>query len=442
MSKRTHNSTSRLTNKDTSSKRVRFNQISVSQNIITTNLGDDQDEVEFNHEDSLEPAKVRRGAVKLEGYGSDETDTSEDDGGARFQRRKGLSGKKKDVEEDMFASDDDDPGEKSLDGKHTKKGKSKTRYLGMEDIHGQEFGSFDYDSESSETPLEAFNMKAEMEEGKFDEAGNYIRNKKDPNEFHDNWLQGVSRDDIKKARIAQEKQEKEKKLKEAQQHAEEPMDRVSIWKELLTIMQPGENILEALQRLGGGSASKSKDKRGKRVYKKKIVKQSENQDQVIITIISDEEDPQESQRKRVIERLTELSDRLLSLSSGQLNVYEDTWEQILRNLKKERAVSDDWMPAFSISQTESGLGVDNVNPTLEEPLNTTLSPEASMQPILQWEYKWTSGSSEEVYGPFSGADMKAWTDEGYFTQGILVREFGSGNDFISANNVNFFNITI
>ncbi|CAG8685224.1 12603_t:CDS:1, partial [Ambispora leptoticha] len=213
MSKRTQASTSRSKNnkktEDTTSKRVRFNQ-----SVLVTETGNNNevDQEEFNFEDSLELPKSRRGAVKLEGYGSDETDTSEDDVDARFERRKGLDKGKAKNEDDMFASDDETF---EVDAKK-RSNRSKIKYLEMDQIQGQDFGSFDIDSDSEEIRIEAFNMKAEMEEGKFDDAGNYIPNKKDPNEFHDNWLQGVSRDDIKKARIAHEKQQRVIKLKEAE----------------------------------------------------------------------------------------------------------------------------------------------------------------------------------------------------------------------------------
>ena len=50
---------------------------------------------------------------------------------------------------------------------------------------------------AEEEGIEAFNLDAEMEEGHFDEAGNYIR-KRDENRDKDNWLQGFSESDIQK----------------------------------------------------------------------------------------------------------------------------------------------------------------------------------------------------------------------------------------------------
>ncbi len=41
--------------------------------------------------------------------------------------------------------------------------------------------------------VDAFNMKAEQEEGRFDEAGNFVRKATDPDAKHDSWLEGVSK---------------------------------------------------------------------------------------------------------------------------------------------------------------------------------------------------------------------------------------------------------
>ncbi|CAG8514943.1 12958_t:CDS:1 [Racocetra persica] len=326
----------------TTSKRVRF----TDENSVTNQ--EVEGDFEFDHGDFLESAKKRRGAVKLEGYASDETDTSDDDGTERFNRRSGGEGSKgKATEEDledMFA--EEDPSSTSKQKVSYSSDKKKIRYLDSDEIVGQDYSSKDmFDDDSGEPVIEAFNMKAELEEGKFDEAGNYIRNKKDPEAFHDNWLQGISRKDIEKARIAHEKQEKERLLKEAQEASNDPMDRVSIWKELLTIMKCGETLLDTFQRLGGGTGAKSKNKRTSRQYSKKpkgksmeISEPPQPPEQKELSA----EEIQEQDRKKCIERLTDLSDKMMAL--GHFDVYSDTWEQIWSNLKKEGAVSDDWNP--------------------------------------------------------------------------------------------------
>lgn len=408
-----------------SSKRVRFY---TSNDSTVDSAANEEGEYEFDHEDSLEKAKTRRGAVKLQGYASDETDTSDDDGAALFNRRKENIA---DDDDDMFADDDISKQENSKD----LDGKKKVRYLELDEIEGQEYTSKDaYDEESGETLIEAFNMKAEMEEGRFDEAGNYVRNKKDPNAFHDNWLQGVSRKDIEKAKRAHEKQEQERKLKEAEEASKGPLDRISIWKELLTIMKRGETLLDALQRLGGKLNNKGKNKRGQKQYKRKSGKTDEANEMIIDKELTSEEII-EQECKKQIERLTDLSDKMMAL--GHFNVYDDTWEQILRNLKREGIVPEDWMPSNIEENAE-----DNRNNTLNVSYNEVSSnvPTNLSTQQLYWEYKWTDSSganSNEIHGPFSGEDMKAWNDQGFFAQGILVRRANTEDEFVSSNGIDF-----
>ncbi|CAJ0925926.1 5673_t:CDS:2 [Entrophospora sp. SA101] len=318
-----------------------------------------EEDFEFDHEGSLEQAKRRRGAVKLEGYGSDETDTSEDDAGLKLynRRKKDKSKDNREEEEDMFAEevqveDIVNLSKKNKEEKYEVENKKNFRYLDSNEILGQDFSSKDaYDEESGEPMIEAFNMKAELEEGKFDESGNYVRNKKDPNAFHDKWLEGISMRDIERARKAQEKKDKERKLKEAEQQSQIPIDRISISKEILTIMRKGETLVVALQRLGGGrSKNKSKKiKPAQREYKRK----AGNKMQVDEPILEKEPTPEElkqQENKKQIERLTALSDKMMEL--GHFNIYEDTWEQILRNLKAEGAVAEDWMPVSAYEEKE------------------------------------------------------------------------------------------
>jgi len=50
-------------------------------------------------------------------------------------------------------------------------------------------------------------MRSEMEEGRFDSAGNFIRNTVDMDAVHDTWLEGVSRKEMKWAKEAHEKRQ-------------------------------------------------------------------------------------------------------------------------------------------------------------------------------------------------------------------------------------------
>src|SRR6185369_2561581 len=93
-----------------------------------------------------------------------------------------------------------------------------------------------------------------------------------------------------RARKARERKEEERKLKEAEQESQIPVDYVSISKEILTILRKGETLVEALQRLGGRkSKNKTKNKPGKREYKRK----AGNKMQVDEPIVEKEPTPEE-----------------------------------------------------------------------------------------------------------------------------------------------------
>ncbi|CAG8774520.1 3422_t:CDS:1, partial [Acaulospora colombiana] len=206
----------------------------------------------------------------------------------------------------------------------------------------------------------------------------------------------VSRGDIEKARIAHERQERERRIKEAQKDSNDYMDRVTMFKELLTIMKRGETLLDALKRLGSNAGSKTNNKRGPKQYGKKQKDENPKSPLPEERELTHEE-KLEQNRVKSIERLTDLS----VMATGYVDIYEDTWEQILRNLKREGAVPEDWMPPGTDED------VPNENPPeSQDKLDVTIS----LPSFTQWEYRWMdkSGNAGEIYGPFSGEDMKAW----------------------------------
>ena len=97
--------------------------------------------------------------------------------------------------------------------------------------------------------VDAFNMKAEQEEGRFDAAGNFVRKAADPDAVHDSWLEGVSKKDMKKAAEAHEKREAERRQKRLEDDAMLTSD---ILRTLILRLEKGESVLEALARLGKG----------------------------------------------------------------------------------------------------------------------------------------------------------------------------------------------
>jgi CD2 antigen cytoplasmic tail-binding protein 2 len=204
------------------------------------------------------PSASRKGRVKTEGYESD----SSDDGEGVVPSRKPNAVDEDNPDDDMFALGSEEKQEEI----HSKK--KKKDYLRLGDIEGQEFNSgSDVDSEDDEPEdeddaerrkkagmgfeLSSFNMRDEMEEGKFTEDGNYVRSF-DPHSVHDRWMEGLDEKEIKMARRRKKQQEKEQKekMQAEEKELEESGGKGALEKELLELLKKGETVLEALQRLG------------------------------------------------------------------------------------------------------------------------------------------------------------------------------------------------
>lgn len=236
-----------------STKKTRF----VDPSEDPTNFAEQVDE-------ALE-TKSRKGRVKNEGYDSDSSDDGE--GVVNSRKKKGDE----DEEDDMFAMDDKD--------KDDTQKKKRQEYLRLGDIEGQEFTGTNSGSESDDDEpvdeddaerrkkagmgfeLSSFNMREEMEEGKFTDDGNYVRSV-DAHAQHDRWMEGVDDRAMKQARRhkrQQDKEQREKMLAEEREIAEAG-GMPAMEKEILQYLKKGETILEALQRLGV-LAKKEKQKR-------------------------------------------------------------------------------------------------------------------------------------------------------------------------------------
>ena len=212
-------------------------------------------------------AKSKRQVKDQDGYGSD---SSNDDEGVVPSRRTGAIDDDEDV--DMFADDvEDDKGT----GKGKGKGKVEDKeFMDLEQIEGQEFdrrrvGTED-DSDSEEETDERkfrkkvkeadlgfevtpFNMKAEMDEGRFTADGeSYMANERDPGEKHDMWLDDVDKEEIRKAKRAHREREKaEREKEEREDGVGRGKERENeLMREAVGLMQRGETVLETLQRLG------------------------------------------------------------------------------------------------------------------------------------------------------------------------------------------------
>ncbi|KYK55759.1 Lin1 family protein [Drechmeria coniospora] len=237
--------------------------------------------------------------------------------------------------------------------------------------------------------VEAFNLREEMEEGQFDQAGNFVRKAGDPDAVHDSWLQGLSKKDLKKAAEAHRRREGEAR----KQRLEEDDVLVS---DLLTMLilqlERVETPLEALARLGKKQTKAKKIPMWKR---KKMSKAAED-----IEVDADAVGDAEQVRiKESINAITDAADKLLSRDFD--DVYEQERELLIRAFQRE--TGEDWL------EPEAKRGDD------DQTGNETADGSKT------WEFRWTDGRDGATQGPFDEAMMKAWQDAGYFGQGVEFR---------------------
>lgn len=135
--------------------------------------------------------------------------------------------------------------------------------------------------------MESFNLKQDLEEGKFDQEGNFVKNAQDEKEHQDLWLDGVSKKDIAAAKRAQQSRKESAAAKPI-------ISKVELLQQLSEVLQSGESSLAALARLGKERKKLNGDE------KKAMVQQ--------------------------IEQLTEYCDALLSRDMS--NIYDMTREEV------------------------------------------------------------------------------------------------------------------
>ncbi|KAI1425623.1 hypothetical protein F5Y12DRAFT_363351 [Xylaria sp. FL1777] len=430
-------------NAEPDSKKVKFDVRNPSA--LAPDAAEDEDEtpdvfLEADADVIRGSAATKRGAVNIDGYDSDSD--REELGTLRMSKAK-ASAKKQDADEDMddmFAADDNDKADArddddTVDEKTGKKSKE-VRFMSTGDIQGQDEASksgghirINEEEESSDDDdeaialaiqeedvdeevgaggrkkhapkIEAFNLKQEGEEGRFDEAGNFVRKAVDPDAVHDRWLDGLSKKDMRRAAEAHEKREAEQRQRRREEDSALTSD---LLKSLVTYLERGETALEALARLGR-SQNKSKSK-VKKVPKWKQKKQAQKSDSMDVDEDKDKEkekekeaeDPEQVRIKEAINAITDAADKLLG--RDRPDIYDRERERLIREYVRE--TDEEW-----------------VEPVREP-------AKASNGAAKMWEYRWIDGrgGGDAKQGPFDGNMMKAWQDAGYFGEGVEFREVG------------------
>ncbi|KAJ1662993.1 hypothetical protein IW140_004720 [Coemansia sp. RSA 1813] len=343
--------------------------------------GDDNDD---GLEADISSSRQRNRRINMDGYGSDASDQDEvvnmsdysDDAEDQGVEEKAGNSDQQHVNEgndDMFSDEQDNSPLARANGNADNKRK---RYLGLDDIEGQEMSSTsrvdmaqdsfglsegsdhkgkqpayatgdglaDRDSDEDSdiegkgvTKIEAFNMRDDLEQGQFDAHGNFVWNKKDPNDYQDSWLDGVSVKAIKKARDSKVRQNQDQTVQESSLLRRwDTISNDDIIVAIINRLHSRETILSALARIGGPK-KKSKNKWSKKAKAKKIG---------TAYSIDSEESEKERQRKKDIDELTELADQ--AMARGIVDIYDHTYEQLVRQMRMTNRIPEDWVPGTTL----------------------------------------------------------------------------------------------
>ena len=398
------------------SKKPRFDP----RNPSTLVQDDDEEEDPALEADVIgKGAGIKRNAVNIDGYDSDSSTENFD---SRAEARNKKAAPKEvdddDDDDDMFAEDDKDDEQDETTRRDDLK-KKQLRFLDNDEIEGQEVTSkagghvaVDFakgkdkmtdDVESSSDSgddeerdrvdsdideevgaggkkkhapkLDAFNMRAEQEEGRFDEAGNFVRKAYDAEAAQDSWLEGISKKEMRRAKEAQDKKDAEQKARE---RAEDSIVTSEVLSELITRLQVGETAMEALVRYG------------KAVPKKAKVKAKRKKDEAMEFDTDPAQEAAAAAAKEAIDAITECASRLSD--RGVEDVYDLPREAIMRQYQRE--TGEEWKSR----QAATGQG--------------------------QWEFHWVNAGEEEINGPYDQATMQAWEAGGQFAAGAEFRRVG------------------
>ncbi|GAA5993751.1 hypothetical protein JCM11641_004036 [Rhodosporidiobolus odoratus] len=465
-------------------KRVKF----APNNAEQVAADKDADDLELDLEQGGGGSKKRN--VVTEGYDSDSSGGSDGGfggaGGGRAGRGVGeQAAEPDDDEDDMFGGG---PGKDTgMDIKGKKKEKD---FLEIGDIEGQEFSRRDdedqdadeEDEEENEEEYEpeddlanddnaprsrrskkgmgynlsSFNMKDELSEGRFSADGAYVENKADPLANHDVWLDGVSKKSIKAAKEAKDRmdaRQKQREEEEAKNDEQLTQLRDDCLIGLLSLVRQGESVARALTRLGnakkraeaaeGGAAKYGK---GKSAAAGDAMELDDAAPAATTSSIPSSTDSPVQRYAKKIDRLTHLASTLLS-SHGELEIYEQTYEDVIKTLKSEGAVRRDWVPPedpdLQIEKEEkdaaarakaeekaAARGAGRSRVTIARPGAGAPAHPAAPQYFYRWREPPPGQPPEQEFGPYDRPTFESWIAGGYFGDDagrITVRKDGASD---------------
>jgi CD2 antigen cytoplasmic tail-binding protein 2 len=349
----------------------------------------------------------------LKGYDSD---SSQEGDSKKPKKKKKADDDNDDMFDDEHAQNEDAKEDDDEDawGKLKRK---QTKFLNYTAFKGQEFQGEEQDLEDEEesipsTPhesddeviddevglagskkrppkIEKFNLRQEQAEGVFTDDGGYIRKAADPRAHQDNWMDGLTKGQIRRAAEGMEKQrqrELEVERREAEEMAIAATERLAF---LIRSLKPTETPLKALARL-----NQEKKKKWQPSQKWKKSKMQVDREDI------SEEDAEKV--KEQIEAITSACDKLLAL--GNSNIYSTSRERLIMLYQEDTGERFRERPA---QQSETN----------------------------KWEYKWPG--TDEVHSSFSSEEMRGWKAGGFFGDGVLCRRAGSEEEWKNSMDIVF-----
>ncbi|VVT47386.1 uncharacterized protein SAPINGB_P001685 [Magnusiomyces paraingens] len=291
-----------------------------------------------------------------------------------------------------------------------------------------------------EPKLEGFNLRDDLEEGKFDVEGNFIRHAADENVHQDAWLEGVSKKDIAKARRAHLQRQRDDETKERTGTREngktvsgEYVETSDYLQRLIERLDVCETPMEALQNL---RKEQIQDKKRQQL-EKKHKRRRRPQD----TMEESAEDSREVQKRKdnqkKVEEITECTDSLLN--RGLADVYSMMREELMKLYTREtgevfraKRKREDTDVGREEEKEKDGKDEREEKEKIQDHQVGTKQDDDRI-----WEFQWEG--SDEIHGPYDSATMRDWIAGGYFQEArALVRPAGTQDSFEPLESTDIF----
>lgn len=242
------------------------------------------------------------------------------------------------------------------------------------------------DESEEYVPIEEFSIRKEAATGVFDKDG--VPKKNESDEEEEPWMEGLEKDDIKKARKAKERQNQ---IKEKSEIA---VPRESLIEQLVGLLEAAETPFDALHRL-----------RPPKIRKRKAQAVPAN----------DEE------RKAKVCQITEACETLAN-TYGVSQIYELSREQLLRAYKQITG-KDLISRGTKRSADEAEIGVNgSTNESVVQDEDQKI-----------WMFRWIG--EIEINGPYTTYEMEYWKNN-YFENNVEVCKHDR-EEFTHISEVNF-----